>query len=411
MQFDLLLVILEGGSEHFFGAAMATITQTDGSLPEPIPGYRLVKKIGKGGFGEVWEAIGPGNISVAMKMIPRFGAISSSEMRGLEIIKSIRHANLLSLFGIWETLDYFYIASELADGSLLDSLKSHQQAGGKGIPAPLLREYMHDAARGIDFLNNYRLPDQTVGGIQHRDIKPHNLLLMNGTVKVADYGLVRFLNRETGNHSGSMTPHYAAPEFFRGKTYKQSDQYSLGITYYHLRTGNLPFSGDHAAIMAGHLQGEPNLTKISPEERLLVIRALAKDPADRWPSCQDFVKELSQFLENNTVDSLSNEFFSCHQSTNENFVENTPAVFSKFNNHSSPENLINSSANLPRAPRVKVNARFFGCSLEIMLACLILVAGYALFSVYHNFNKVKAPAVNAVNDGVEMKEDAALDLK
>ena len=74
---------------------------------------------------------------------------------------------------------------------------------------------------------------------------------------MADFGLARVLENSTTGHTGSMTPSYAAPEFFDRKTSSQSDQYSLAITYCHLRGGRLPFEGHPAAVMAGHICASP----------------------------------------------------------------------------------------------------------------------------------------------------------
>jgi WD40 repeat protein len=90
-----------------------------------------------------------------------------------------------------------------------------------------------------------------------------------------------------------MTALYAAPEFFQGKTSQHSDQYSLAVTYCQLRGGRLPFSGDPAQVMAGHLHGQPDLTMLPESERPAVARALAKDPGQRWPSCTAFVQALA----------------------------------------------------------------------------------------------------------------------
>jgi tetratricopeptide (TPR) repeat protein len=89
-----------------------------------------------------------------------------------------------------------------------------------------------------------------------------------------------------------MTPSYAAPEFFDGKTSSQSDQYSLAITYCHLRGGRLPFEGNPAAVIAGHLMREPDLSMIPEIERPAVARALSKSPRDRWPSCRAFIQAV-----------------------------------------------------------------------------------------------------------------------
>ena len=96
---------------------------------------------------------------------------------------------------------------------------------------------------------------------------------------MADFGLARVLEHTATGHTGSMTPAYAAPEFFDRKTSSQSDQYSLAVTYCQLRGGRLPFHGNPAAIMAGHMFREPDLSMIPEAERPAVARALAKAPA------------------------------------------------------------------------------------------------------------------------------------
>jgi phosphate ABC transporter phosphate-binding protein len=254
---------------------------------EPAPGYRLVRPLGKGSFGEVWEALGPGDFPVALKFVQLAGAVSNAELRSLELIKNLRHPNLLALHGAWERDNLLILAMELADGTLLDHL--HQAVGEKqlaGIPLPELLRHMGDAARGLDYLNAH--------GVQHRDVKPHNLMLVGGGVKVGDFGLVKLLQQTLASASGSMTPAYASPEACNDRVSRWSDQYSLAVTYCHLRGNRLPFEGSVAAILAGHLMETPNLEMIpSAEERQVVARALAKKAEERWPDCAAFVAALA----------------------------------------------------------------------------------------------------------------------
>jgi serine/threonine protein kinase len=161
---------------------------------------------------------------------------------------------------------------------LLDRCHEAQAGGLPGIPRDELLVYLRDAAEGIDFLQKRT--------IQHRDIKPQNLLLVGGRVKVGDFGLARLLANSVTGHTGSLTLAYAAPEFFEGKTTRQSDQYSLAVAYCRLRGGKLPFEGTPAAMVAAHLHRPPDLTMLPSEERPAVAKALSKKPGDRWPTCR-----------------------------------------------------------------------------------------------------------------------------
>jgi hypothetical protein len=262
---------------------------------EPVPGYRLTRYIDGGGFGEVWEAAGPGRFPVAMKFVRLNARTGEIELRALEVLRSIRHPNLLATFGTWQSENRLIIAMELAEGTLHDRLRQARDQRLTGIPAEELLGYMADAARAIDFLNapRHTIEGHPNVGVQHRDIKPQNLLLVGGGLKVADFGLAQVLERSHADHSGSLTPSYAAPEFFDGRTAHSSDQYSLAVTYCQLRGGRVPFTGTIAQVMKGHLEREPDLGMLPASERPAVARALSKDPEARWPSCKAFVAGLT----------------------------------------------------------------------------------------------------------------------
>jgi formylglycine-generating enzyme required for sulfatase activity len=258
----------------------------------PVPDYELVQRLGRGGFGEVWKAIGPGSVAVALKFIRLDDKAGAVEQRSLDLIRNIRHPNLLALFGSWQRDGFLILALELGEGTLLDRLKQAQAAGTEGIPPGELLDHMRDAARGLDYLNGR--------GIQHRDVKPHNFLLVGDGVKVADFGLAKLLQHTLTSNTGSLTPAYAAPEFFNGQTSNLSDQYSLAVTYCQLRGGRLPFEGSATELMMGHVIREPDLTMLPESERPAVAKALSKKPPERWPNCRAFVEALTVGVEDPT---------------------------------------------------------------------------------------------------------------
>jgi formylglycine-generating enzyme required for sulfatase activity len=210
-------------------------------------------------------------------------------------MKFVSHPHLLTTFGIWHREACVILGMELAEGTLGDRLRAAVQSQHPGIPFAELLEYMREAAKGIDFLNEVR---HTVSGrpnqrIIHRDIKPHNLLLVGGGVKVADFGLARVMEHSATASTGGMTPAYAAPELFQKHVAKQTDQYCLAVSYCQLRSNRLPFEGSPLQVMAGHLTQAPELAILPEAERHIVARALAKQPGERWPSCRVFVEELA----------------------------------------------------------------------------------------------------------------------
>src|SRR5207248_874104 len=184
---------------------------------EPIPGYRLIEPLGSGGFGEAWKCEAPGGLFKAIKFV--FGNLNSldtdgvraeQELKALNRVKEVRHPFVLSMDLIRVIEGELVIVMELADRSLHDLFEECVSAGLVGIPRDDLLRYMRDAAEALDHMNEKH-------GLQHLDIKPRNLFLVSDRVKVADFGLVRALERagSSGLLSG-VTPLYAPPETFSG---------------------------------------------------------------------------------------------------------------------------------------------------------------------------------------------------
>lgn len=262
-------------------------------LAEPIPGYKLLERIGAGGFGEVWKAEAPGGVLKAIKVV--HGTLKSGvgdealvlqELKSLNAIKGVRHPYILSL-DRYDLVDgQLVIIMELADCSLWDRYQQCLQHGRSGIPRGELLGYLAEAAEALDLMNlQYRL--------QHADIKPQNLFLVHRHVKVADFGLVKDLGALNALSNYCFSPLYAAPESFEGGASPSSDQYSLAIVYQELLTGRRPFDGKNAPqLFFQHLQKPPDVAPLPAADRDVIRRALAKNPAERFRSCQELVRVL-----------------------------------------------------------------------------------------------------------------------
>lgn len=303
---------------------------------QPVPGYRLQERLGRGAIGEVWKATAPGGTSVALKFVNLAGKPAIKELRALQHVKQVRHANLTPIHAFWmldpsgdvlsnEAIERYYsaaamgrrtsprdesrpttlvIAMQIGDESLADRLEQCRREGHAGIPVDELLDYMRDAAKGLDFLN---APRHDLGGgpvgIQHCDVKPQNILLMGDSASVCDFGLARVLGESHTTSAMAGSPAYMAPECIEGtQPSDATDQYSLAVSYVELRTGNLPFRTlDYGDVLHAHLTGGLKLDALSEGERQVIARATSRSPANRFPSCVTMVKALRRAIEGPSV--------------------------------------------------------------------------------------------------------------
>lgn len=273
---------------------------------EPLPGYRILEPLGRGGFGEVWLCEAPGGLHKAVKFVPgdRDGSGNHSlkqEFEAFQTIKAIRHPFLLTLERVELIDNDLVMVMELADAHLQDRQAECQQLGLPGISRSELLGYLHDAAEALDHISlRY--------GLQHLDVKPANLFLLSGHVKVGDYGLVARLTAGAGANpvlDRGLTPKYVAPECLRGQIHAASDEYSLALVYFELLTGLFPFPARTAQqMMLAHVSAMPNLAALPPADQPIVAKALAKNPDDRYPSCLAFVQALYAAVESSGQDTL-----------------------------------------------------------------------------------------------------------
>ncbi|MBA4190762.1 MAG: hypothetical protein C0467_22480 [Planctomycetaceae bacterium] len=261
---------------------------------EPLPGYRLIEPLGRGGFGEVWKCEAPGGLHKAVKFVA--GGASedgqgerrfAQELEAFQQIKAIRHPFLLTLERVEIVGGELIMVMELADRQLQDRFRECRTCGLPGIPRDELLAYFADGAEALDMIS-------AKYGLQHLDVKPANLFLVAGHVKVGDYGLVARLDPD-GPASGNrgLTPKYVAPEALRGDPSNRSDQYSLALVYQELLTGTFPYNGRTAQqIMLQHVSSKPDLTPLPAGDQPIVAQALSKDPEQRFSSCLAFVQAL-----------------------------------------------------------------------------------------------------------------------
>jgi eukaryotic-like serine/threonine-protein kinase len=271
--------------------------------------YQVVRKLGSGGMATVYLAedqeLGR---RVAIKILNDRHAGDEQFVerfrREAKNAAALSHPNIVSIYDRGEAEGTYYIAMEFLDGRSLKELIV--QRG----PAPITVavEYARQILSALRFAHRH--------GIVHRDIKPHNVLVdAEGRVKVTDFGIAR-AGASQMTEAGSIvgTAQYLSPEQARGTDVDQrSDLYSLGIVLYELLTGTLPFNGDTPVEIAmKHLSTVPEAPSarrpdVPRELDLIVTRALAKDPADRYQSAEEMDADLERFLRGAAVSRVTEE--------------------------------------------------------------------------------------------------------
>jgi eukaryotic-like serine/threonine-protein kinase len=258
--------------------------------------YRIVRKLGTGGMANVYLAedqeLGR---SVAIKILDDRHAADEQFVerfrREAKNAASLSHPNIVSIYDRGEAEGTYYIAMEYLDGRTLKELLVRF-----GMPpVKIAIGYTRQILSALAFAHKY--------GLVHRDIKPHNVLVdSGGHVKVTDFGIARSEASQM-TEAGSIigTAQYLSPEQARGAPVDQrSDIYSVGVLLYELLTGSVPFTGDTPVEIAmKHLSAvpEPPSKKRPDVPRgldLAVVRALAKDPDERFQSAEEMDAELAR---------------------------------------------------------------------------------------------------------------------
>ncbi|WP_374339492.1 serine/threonine-protein kinase [Methyloversatilis sp.] len=275
------------------------------SIPAKLGKYDILRELGQGAMGIVYEGHDPViDRRVAIKTLKR-EQLERSEAdeviarfkREAQAAGRLNHPNVVAIYEYGEADDdeagsTAFIAMEFVQGrELKDAFDSDER-----IPLQMVGHIMDQLLDALEHAHR--------NGVTHRDIKPANIILLpDGTVKVADFGVAR-IDSSNLTQAGTVmgTPSYMSPEQFMGQTVDgRSDLFSAGVVLYQLLTGEKPFTGALTTIMHKVLKEDPPWPSVlnvhvSPRIDAVVRQAMAKRPEDRFQSAGDFRRALSAAL-------------------------------------------------------------------------------------------------------------------
>jgi serine/threonine protein kinase len=265
--------------------------------------YRLVERLGRGGMAEVYKAFQPSlDRYVAIKILHPFMAEERDFLarfrREARNVAALRHPNIVQVFDFDVEGDLYYMVMEYLDGPSLKSRLEELHQRGKRLPLSDSIRIVHDVGLALAYAH--------ARDLVHRDVKPANVILdASGRVILTDFGVAKILTGTQFTATGTIlgTPAYMSPEQGMGQAGDgRSDIYSLGVMLYEMATGRLPFDADTPlAVVMKHVNEPLPLPRtIAPEvpeaiERV-VLRAMAKDPADRYATVDEMLKALDGAL-------------------------------------------------------------------------------------------------------------------
>jgi len=275
--------------------------KTEGQLAgQKIGGYHLISRIGVGGMGEVYKAtqVSLGRL-VALKILsPELTNDRTFVERFLSEARAaarLNHPNVIGVHEVGEDHQIYYLSMEYVGGGSVQDLISR----GRKLDQLRATEIVLQATRALEYAEKV--------GIVHCDIKPDNLMLTEaGDVRLADLGIAKTLNKkgkadQTEGVFGS--PHYMAPEQARGLPLDhRADLYSLGVSFYRMLSGKVPFTGkDAKEIMEHQVFDEPEpLSRLEPDLApsvyKVIDRQMRKKPGERYPSAAFLIKDLDLAL-------------------------------------------------------------------------------------------------------------------
>ena len=263
--------------------------------------YRITEHLGSGGMSEVYKAYQPGlDRYVAIKVLHSFLAEEEDFLtrfqREAKVAAMLRHPNIIQVYDFdFDVEDRsYYMVMELIDGPTLKSRLQELARKGEAMPLEEAVEVVIALANALDYAHQR--------GMVHRDVKPANIMFTDDDQAVlTDFGIAKMVDVAGLTASGAMvgTPAYMAPEQGMGQAGdERADIYSLGVVLYQLVTGRLPFDADTPlGVALRHINAPPPMptslnADVPPAVEAVIMRAMAKDPNNRYRTAKDFATEL-----------------------------------------------------------------------------------------------------------------------
>lgn len=261
--------------------------------------YQIVSPVGEGGMAAVYKAYQPSmERYVAVKVLPRHLADSEefvARFKGeAHMLAQLQHPHILQVFDYGQAEGYSYIVMPLVQsGTLADLLKT------RSMSLPEIRRVINQVGDALGYAH--------ARGMIHRDVKPGNVLLdERGNCLLTDFGLARMIGSAAGRtNAGAImgTPAYMAPEQGSAEEVDgRSDIYSLGIILYETVTGRVPYSANNQILVIMKHINEPLplprlfVPDISDKLERVILKVLAKNPAERYQTAEEFVQAIQQAI-------------------------------------------------------------------------------------------------------------------